>query len=45
MIGTGSAAAVRLLEDGVIEVHHKHLRISDAERLRAILGQAPTGDG
>jgi len=38
---TISRVLSRFQQDGLIEVHHKHLRISDAERLRAILGQAP----
>ncbi len=42
---TISRVLSRFQQDRIIEVHHKHLRISDAERLRAILSQAPTGDG
>jgi CRP/FNR family transcriptional regulator, anaerobic regulatory protein len=40
---TISRVLSRFQQDGLIQVHHKHLRIIDAERLRAILGQASTG--
>lgn len=41
---TISRVLSRFQQDGVIQVHHKHLRIVDAERLRTILGQAPAAD-
>jgi CRP/FNR family transcriptional regulator len=37
---TISRVLSRFQQDGLIEVHHRHLRILDAKRLRAILGQA-----
>jgi len=40
---TISRVLSRFQNDGVIEVRHRHLRILDAERLRAILGQGPAG--
>ena len=41
---TISRVLSRFQHDGLIQVHHKHLRILDAGRLRAMLGQATTGD-
>jgi CRP/FNR family transcriptional regulator len=41
---TISRVLSRFQHDGLIEVHHKHLRILDAERLRALLGQASPGE-
>lgn len=41
---TISRVLSRFQHDGLIQVHHKHLRILDAERLRAILGQASAGE-
>ncbi len=41
---TISRVLSRFQHEGLIEVHHRHLRILDAERLRAILGQASPGD-
>jgi len=41
---TISRVLSRFQQDGLIEVHHKRLRIADAERLREILGQSPTGN-
>lgn len=41
---TISRVLSRFQQDGLIQVHHKHLRITAPERLRAILGQAPTSD-
>ena len=41
---TISRVLSRFQHDGLIKVHHKHLRILDAERLRAILGQTASGN-
>ncbi|MDH3286912.1 MAG: fumarate/nitrate reduction transcriptional regulator Fnr [Betaproteobacteria bacterium] len=41
---TISRVLSRFHQDGLIEVHHKHLRITDAGRLRRVLGQTPTAD-
>ena len=41
---TISRVLSRFQHEGLIQVHHKHLRILDTERLRTILGQASTGD-
>ena len=41
---TISRVLSRFQHDGLIQVHHKHLRILDAGRLRAMLGQATTGN-
>lgn len=41
---TISRVLSRFQQDGLLEVHHKQLRIADAKRLRAILGQSSTDD-
>lgn len=41
---TISRVLSRFQHEGLIHVHHKHLRILDTERLRAILGQASTSN-